>query len=115
MSWIACMAHIEHSNREYIKGYIANRFTDYIIAYETSDKVGEHIHFILWAEQQNDYHKLCQNVFKKKFTLRGRATKGKCRQYGKVKNIEHINKMMAYTVKDKNVDYQLGEHLASRS
>jgi len=111
MSWIACMAHIEHSNKEYINGYIDNRFTDYIIAYETSEVVGEHIHFVLWAENKNDYHNLCQNVFKKKFTLRGKATKGKCRQYGKVKKIETINKMMAYTVKDKNVVYKLGEHL----
>lgn len=113
MSWIACMAHIEHSNKEYINGYIDNRFTDYIIAYETSDVVGEHIHFILWAENANDYHNLCQNVFKKKFQLRGKATKGKCRQYGKVKKIETINKMMAYTVKDENVTYKIGEHLTA--
>ncbi len=113
MSWIACMAHIEHSNKEYINGYIDNRFTDYIIAYETSDVVGEHIHFILWAENKNDYHNLCQNVFKKKFSLRGKATKGKCRQYGKVKKIETISKMMAYTVKDKNVKYKIGEHLTA--
>ncbi len=113
MSWIACMAHIEHSNKEYINGYIDNRFTDYIIAYETSDVVGEHIHFILWAENKNDYHNLCQNVFKKKFSLRGKATKGKCRQYGKVKKIETISQMMAYTVKDKNVKYKIGEHLTA--
>ncbi len=111
MSWIACMAHIEHSNAEYVNGYIDNRFTDYIIAYETSAVVGEHIHFVLWAENKNDYHNLCQNVFKKKFNLRGKATKGKCRQYGKVRKIETINKMMAYTVKDKNCVYKLGEHL----
>ena len=111
MSWVACMAHIEHSNKEYVDGYIDNRFTDYIIAYETSEVVGEHIHFLLWAENKNDYHNLCQNVFKKKFTLRGKATKGKCRQYGKVKKIETINRMMAYTVKDENVVYKLGEHL----
>ncbi len=111
MSWIACMAHIAHENSEFINGYIDNRFTDYIIAYETSEVVGEHIHFVLWAENKNDYHNLCQAVFKKKFSLRGKATKGKCRQYGKVKKIETINKMMAYTVKDQNVVYKLGEHL----
>lgn len=111
MSWIACMAHIKHTERTYIKGYIDNRFTDYIIAYETSPKVGEHIHFILWAENPQDYHKLCQNVFKQKYNLRGRATKNSCRQYGKVKKIEDIDKMMSYTVKDKNCDYKVGAHL----
>lgn len=109
--WIACMAHIKHSNREYIKGYIDNRFEEYIIAYEKSDKVGEHIHFLLWSENPTDYHKLAQNVFKQKFTLRGKATKGKCRQYGKVKNIENIQKMMSYTVKDENCDIKSGPNL----
>ena len=109
--WIACMAHIKHENREYIKGYIDNRYDEYIIAYEHSEKVGEHMHFLLWAEKPDDYHKLAQNVFKQKFTLRGKATKGKCRQYGKVKEIENIQKMMSYTVKDENVDIKQGENL----
>jgi hypothetical protein len=105
------MAHIKHTEREYIRKYIENRFTDYIIAYETSIKVGEHIHFLLWADNPNDYHKFCQNVFKQKYNLRGRATKNLCRQYGKIKQIENIEKMMAYTVKDKNCDYKMGAHL----
>ncbi len=109
--WIACMAHIPHENREYIKKYISNRFTDYIIAYETSSKVGEHIHFLLWSEDTKDYPRLVQNVFKNKFNLRGKATKNKCRQYGKVKNIENLDKMMAYTVKDEHVDYNCCEKL----
>lgn len=109
--WIACMAHIPHSERDYIKKYIENRYTDYIIAYEISTKVGEHIHFMLWSEDKKDYPRLVQNVFKNKYGLRGRATKGLCRQYGKVNEIEKLEKMMAYTVKDKNVDYKVGKHL----
>lgn len=112
MSWIACMAHIKHTEREYLKKYIDNRFTDYIIAYEKSQKVGEHVHFILWAEDPQDYHKFAQNVFKQKYRLRGRAEKGKCRQYGKIKKIEDIEKMMQYTVKDGNCDYKIGAHLS---
>lgn len=102
MDWIACMAHIKHDQIEYLKGYIDNRFDEYIIAMETSPKVGEHVHFLLKTDDPSLYHKLAQNVFKQKYKLRGRATKGKCRQYGKVKEIEHINKMMSYTVKDGN-------------
>jgi len=103
------MAHIKHSEKEYIEKYVTNRFTQYIIAYEHSPTVGEHIHFILWADELDDYHKFAQNVFKRKYQLRGKATKGKCRQYGKVKNIDHIDRMMAYTVKDKNVTYHVEE------
>ncbi len=109
--WIACMAHIKHAERDYIKKYIENRYTDYIIAYENSAKVGEHIHFMLWSEDPKDYSRLVQNVFKNKYRLRGRATKGLCRQYGKVKEIEKLEKMMSYTVKDKNVDYKVGDNL----
>ena len=109
MSWIACMAHIKHDQKDTIENYITNRFTQYIIAYETSETVGEHIHFLLWSEEIDDYHKLAQNIFKRKYNLRGKATKGKCRQYGKVKKIEDIDRMMAYTVKDKNVTYKVDE------
>lgn len=109
MSWIACMAHIKHDQKEILEKYVTNRFTQYIIAYETSPKVGEHIHFLLWAEELEDYHKLAQNIFKRKYNLRGKATKGKCRQYGKVKEIEDIDRMMAYTVKDKNVTYKIDD------
>lgn len=109
MSWIACMAHIKHDQKETIEKYVDNRFTQYIIAYETAPTVGEHIHFLLWAEQLEDYHKLAQNIFKRKYNLRGKATKGKCRQYGKVKKIEDIDRMMAYSVKDKNVTYKIDD------
>ena len=102
MDWIACMAHIKHDQVEYLKGYIDNRFDEYIIAMETSHKVGEHFHFLLKTSDPSLYHKLAQNVFKQKYKLRGRATTGKCRQYGKVKEIEDISKMMSYTVKDGN-------------
>lgn len=102
MNWIACMAHIKHDQIEYLKGYIDNRFDEYIIAMETSPKVGEHVHFLLKTDDPSLYHKLAQNVFKQKYKLRGKAMKGQCRQYGKVKEIEDISKMMSYTVKDGN-------------
>ncbi len=102
MQWIACMAHIKHDQIEYVKNYIDNRFTEYIIGMETAPKVGEHMHFLLLTEDTSQYHKFAQNVFKQKYKLRGKAVKGKCRQYGKLKQIEDIHRMMMYTVKDKN-------------
>ncbi len=102
MDWIACMAHIKHDQIEYIKEYIDKRFDEYIISMETAIKVGEHMHFLLKTSDLSSYHKFAQNVFKQKYKLRGKATKGQCRQYGKVKEIDSIRKMMAYTVKDGN-------------
>ncbi len=103
MSWIACMAHIPHKHIDYIKDYIDKRFDQYIIALETSAKVGEHIHFMLYVKEPKDYSNFAQNVFKQKFNLKGRATTDNARQYGRVKDIKSIQRMMAYTVKDANV------------
>ncbi len=109
--WIACMAHIQHAEREYIKKYIDKRYAEYIIAYESSLKVGEHIHFMLFSKDPKDYSRLVNNVFKNKYRLRGKASKGLSRQYGKVNSIKSLEKMIAYTVKDKNVDLKLGKNL----
>ena len=109
MSWIACMAHIKHEHNKYLIEYIDKRFDQYVIAAETSAAVGEHYHFLLYAKNSNDYSKFAQNVFKQKFSLRGRAISGAPRQYGKVKDIRDIKKMMAYTVKDKNVIYKVDD------
>jgi len=97
------MAHIKHEHIDYIKDYIDKRFDQYIIALETSAKVGEHIHFMLYVKEPKDYSNFAQNVFKQKFALKGRATKDNARQYGRVKDIKSIQRMMAYTVKDDNV------------
>lgn len=112
MSWIACMAHIHHKHKDYIKDYIDKRFDQYIIALETSAKVGEHMHFMLYAKESKDYSNFAQNVFKQKFALRGRATSENARQYGRVKDIKDIKKMMAYTVKDKNVIHKVNDQKA---
>ncbi len=109
MSWIACMAHIKHEHSNYLTEYIAKRFSQYIIAMEISPVVGEHFHFLLYAKDNKSYSNFAQNVFKQKFALRGRATTDNPRQYGRVKNIKDIDRMIAYTVKDKNVIYKVDD------
>lgn len=108
--WIAGMAHVKHVHRDYYLKYISNRFAEYLIAWETSPKGVEHIHYILKDEDGEELHrKMVQNVFRNKLKLRGKAGKNKARQYGRIKEIEDLNKLFAYTVKDKNCDYKIND------
>lgn len=79
----------------------------YIVSREKSDgshadSDGEHFHFMV-EMYPTDYTRFAKRVFIDRFKLRGRATVGHPRQYGKVKNIENVELMQAYTVKDGNV------------
>lgn len=108
MNYLAFFAAIKHSNEEYlietlreysIGTYIVGKETTHSSHKETN---GEHFHFLVQMTDE-DYHKYAKRVFKDKFKLTGRATKGCPRQYGKVKQIENLERMKAYTVKSKNV------------
>lgn len=101
--WIAFMAHIPHNEQEYIletlKDYDIGK---YIIGLEHAESVGEHYHFLVQMTDK-DYHKYSKRVFKDKFKLRGQNRGGKCKQYGKLKEIKDLEKMKAYTCKDNKV------------
>jgi len=77
----------------------------YIIAKETAeshdDTNGEHLHFLVEMDAQN-YKNFSEALFRKKYKLRGKATKDHPRQYGRCKDIRELPKMIAYTIKDKN-------------
>lgn len=62
---------------------------------------GYHIHVFTWMTDKT-YHTITQTLFKK-WKLRGRAEKDKPRQYGKVKGIRSLDKMIAYTIKGFNI------------
>jgi len=101
MKELMFMAHINHEHIDYVEETLKNYDIGlYLIGLEKTDY--EHLHFLVEMEDK-DYHKFSKRVFKDKFNLRGRATKGAPRQYGKIKNIEDIEKAKAYTVKDGNV------------
>uniref|UniRef100_UPI00404AA907 hypothetical protein n=2 Tax=Pseudomonadati TaxID=3379134 RepID=UPI00404AA907 len=103
--WIAFMACIEHKHREDVMNYLKSYDIGYyIVSFETSksshaETNGEHMHFVVQMSEK-DYHTLTIRVFKNKYNLRGRAVDGKPRQYGKVKEIENLEKMKAYTLKE---------------
>ena len=99
LKFIACMFHIPADQFDYIeetlKGYDIGR---YLIGCETQPV--EHYHIVFEGTEQI-YHTFSTKL-KKKYKLRGRAEKGKARQYGKIKEIEDLEKLLAYTVKDGN-------------
>jgi len=95
------MAHINHEHIDYVETTLNNYgIGNYIIAME--ETTYQHMHFIVQMTD-DDYHKFSKRVFKDKFKLRGRAIKGEPRQYGKIHNIEDIEKAKAYTCKDGNL------------
>jgi len=64
------------------------------------------MHFLVDMSDK-DYQAFAKRVFIDKYKLRGRATKDKPRQYGKVKKINSIKKALAYTIKE-----QVGEGMS---
>lgn len=106
--WIAFFFALKHEYEEYVLNALKEKTSlcGYIVALETAtdshkETNGEHFHFVCQMTEK-DYHALAQR-FIKNFNLKGQAKLGKGRQYGKVKKIENIELMKAYTVKDGNV------------
>lgn len=98
------MAHIHHDHTDYLENTLKEyQIGEYIIGAEITPKTGiHHFHFIV-EMSTGEYHKYAKRVFKDKFNLRGRATKGAPRQYGKIKEIEDLERACAYTIKDGNI------------
>lgn len=114
LKWSMFMGAIEHQHIDYVEeilqGYDIGK---YIIGMETAtdshqETKGQHLHFAVEMTDK-DYHKFSKRVFIDRFKLRGRAVKDKPRQYGRVKRIENVSNMLAYTVKDGNVRTNMKE------
>ena len=97
------MAHIEHKHIDYVEQTLLEypEVTTYLIGMEQTDY--EHMHFVVHATKDTWYRNFSKRVFIDKFKLRGKATKGKPRQYGKIGKIKDQYKLKCYTVKDKNI------------
>lgn len=94
------MAHIHENQFDVLEDIIKSYETKYLIALEVEPY--HHYHFIAYLSDE-EYHKLSKNLFIDKYKLRGRAIKGKPRQYGKVKKtIKDEELAIAYTLKDGN-------------
>lgn len=108
LKYIAFMGAIKHTEKDYvIETIMEYGIGTYLISLETAqlshkETGGEHFHFMVQMTDE-DYHKFSKRVFIDKYKLRGRALKDKPRQYGRVKNIENLERMAAYTIKDGNI------------
>ncbi len=103
-SHLAFFGAIPHSQIDYLNEVLQEySIGEYVLCGETTtdahkETQGEHFHFVVQMSLK-DYHKFSKRIFIDKYKLRGVAKKGLPRQYGKVKVIENLAKMKAYTVK----------------
>lgn len=103
--WIACMFHkADDADPKEQLTYIKEKLLEYDIGlYIIGTEQKPYIHYhVVFQGTDKIYNKWCKKI-REKYSLRGRAQNGKPRQYGKVKTIENLEKMKAYTVKEKNV------------
>jgi len=114
MEWLAFFGCIFHEHFDEVKEALLSYPNEgWIISKEISPDAhhetnGEHMHFLV-KMSKDDYHKFANRIFKKRFCLRGRAIKDSPRQYGRVKHIENLERMKAYTLKDGHFETNMTE------
>lgn len=98
--YIACIFHLDALHFDYIEETL-NEYDigHYLIGHEVDPY--HHFH-ILFQGTEKIYKNWSKRIIEK-FSLRGQAKGGKARQYGKLKIINHLDKLMSYSVKDGNV------------
>ena len=107
MKYQAFTCHLDLDQFDYLETKLKEyNIGSYIIGHESNPY--SHFHFCVQMEDE-EYHNFAQAVFKKKFKLRGRAIKDKPRQYGKVTQINNLDKMKQYTCKDGNYRTNLSD------
>lgn len=95
--WIASMFHINLSEYDYIEDTLKEYdIGAYFIGFE--EEPYHHYH-ILFEGTDKIYNAFSKRIVEK-YILRGKASVGACRQYGKLKSIKDIERLKAYTVKD---------------
>ena len=72
----------------------------YLIVFEhpLGPKGFPHYHYLVWFTE-NNYNAFIKKV-REKYNLRGKATAGKRKQYGRIKNIKSLEKLQSYMMKD---------------
>jgi len=114
MEYIAFFGCIRHSEIESVEETLKEyEIGAYLIGLEVSfdsheETNGEHMHFVVQMTDK-DYHRFSKRIFIDKYKLRGKALKDKPRQYGRVKRIQDLERMCAYTLKDNNIRSNMTE------
>ena len=104
--FVAFMVRLPHWNIHLLENIIKqyscpNENPKYLIAAEKDPQGREHFHCIL-MDTSKVYERIARH-FRKTLGLCGQATKGKTREYGRVRNIRDKVTMLSYTIKDNNV------------
>lgn len=106
LKWIACMFHISVTEFDFIEECLKSYdIGGYMIGSELVPY--EHYH-ILFQGTDKIYSAFSKRLVVK-YKLRGRATKDKPRQYGKLNQIKDIEKLKSYTIKDGNYRSNLSQ------
>lgn len=100
------MAHLPVDEFDELEDEVKLFSTDYLIAHECADY--SHYHFMVKITD-TEYHNFSKRIFRDRYALCGRATKGNPRQYGKIKKVKDEELAMAYTLKDGNYRTNMDE------
>lgn len=106
--FIAFMAHLPEDQFDYLEDKLKERCSTalYVIAHETEPY--SHFHFLVQMSNE-DWVKFRKTIFIDHYKLAGQARNGKPRQYGKVKEIKDLDKMLSYTIKDNSFRTNMAE------
>lgn len=114
LEYIAFMCAAHHVNYDYLEETLKDYPIGlYLMAAEVTKDAhtetnGEHFHFLVQMSEL-DYSRYAKRCFKDKLKLRGQARDGNPRQYGKVKKVEDVTRMAAYTIKQGNIRTNMTE------
>ena len=107
MKYLGFMAHLSEDEFDYLEEVLQEyNIGSYLIGFENEPY--DHFHFLVEMELK-DYHNFTQRVFVKKYKLRGKAQANQPRQYGKIKDIQDLEKLKSYTIKDNNYRSNLSQ------
>ena len=108
-NFIAFMGHMPLDDYDYLEDTLKEYdIGGYLIGAEVSSTGVEHYHFLVEMTSK-DYHLFSERIFRKHYKLRGRASKGQARQYGKLKEIRDFERLKAYTMKEGNIRTNMSE------
>lgn len=114
--WTSWFLAIKHDQKEQVmkifKEYLEEYVGKYLISMEVSEDShketdGEHYHFVAEISPKT-YHRITKR-FKDKYHLKGQSRNGIGRQYGIVKDIKDIDRLIAYCMKDGQYETNFNE------
>lgn len=86
------------SKEALVKKLLNDYFVHYVVGFEeTEDKKVQHIHVVARCDPPQ-YNAFIAFI-KKKYELKGRAVKGKRKQYGKIRDIKDEQQLITYSIK----------------